>query len=84
MIRIRLWWPGYSPVDILTSTSLENQDSRDFEVDGGNGWRLPQPGATISTIADWMLDNGKAVVGTHLLRSRRNGRWEGLYLLEIG
>ncbi len=81
MTRIRFWWPGYDPEKFLES--WQSQDSRDFEIDTGESWRLPRPGATISTVADWMIDNAKSIVSRHLLKSRGNGRWEGLYILEI-
>ncbi len=81
MLRIKFWWPGYDPEKYLCN--FEHQNSRDFEIDQGTGWRLPRPGVTIESVADWMIDTGKSITGSHLLKSRRNGRWEGHYLLEI-
>jgi hypothetical protein len=85
MIRIRFWWPGYSPEDALTTFAPAVLETR-FEVsrNGGQSWRPPQNGATLQTIHEWMIDRGHTVVDTALVDERRNGCWEGQYVLTIG
>ena len=85
MLQIRFWWPGYSPEDALRSfdpTVIETP----FEgsSDGGRTWRHPKPESTLHTIQEWMVDHDCEVVDTKLVDQRRNGRWEGLYVLTIG
>ena len=85
MIRIRFWWPGYSPEEALTTfdpTVLEMPF--DVSSDGGCSWRSAREGATLDTIYEWMIDHGHTVVDTKLVNERRNGRWEGQYVLTIG
>ena len=85
MLKIRFWWPGYSPEDALDSFDLAVQETP-FEVsrDGGRSWRLPRHGATLETISDWLVDEGRTVVSTDLVGQRHNGRWEGRYVLTFG
>ena len=85
MIHIRFWWPGYSPEEALTSFDpivLETP----FEVsrDVGQSWRLPRNGTTLQTVYDWMVDRNLSVLHTRLVGERRNGQWEGRYVLTIG
>lgn len=86
MIRLKLWWPGYSPEEALDPlVAWEYQSSRDFEVCEKSGqWRSPKPGASLGNVAAWMQETGRSVLDTHLLKHRSNGHWEGLFLLEIG
>jgi hypothetical protein len=85
MLQIRFWWPGYSPEDALTSFD-PNVIEMPFEgsADDGRSWRAPRDGATLQTIHEWMLEHDCTVVDTKLVDERRNGRWEGLYVLTIG
>ena len=57
-----------------------------FEVsrDGGRTWRSPLNGASLDTVHNWMVDESLRVVDTKLVGHRRNGRWEGQYILTIG
>jgi hypothetical protein len=85
VLQIRFWWAGYSPEDALTSfdpTVIETP----FEgsADGGRSWRQPRDGATLETIHEWMVERNCTVVDTRLVDERRNGGWEGLYVLTIG
>ena len=45
--------------------------------------RTPHNGATLQTVSDWMLDNSLSIVDTALVGQRRNGTWEGRYVLTI-
>ena len=85
MIRIRFWWPGYSPEEALTTFDPAVLEMP-FEVssNSGDSWRPPQNGATLQTIHEWMVDHDHAVLDTRLVNERRNGRWEGQYVLTIG
>ena len=85
MIQIRFWWSGYSPEEALTTFDPAVLEMP-FEVsrNGGRSWRPPQNGATLQTIYDWMVDDDRAIVDTTLVNERRNGRWEGQYVLTIG
>lgn len=86
MIRLKLWWPGYSPEEALDPLiAWEHQSSRDFQISTTPGqWRLPKPGSNLGSVTEWMAETSRTVLGAHLLKQRRNGRWEGLFLLEIG
>jgi hypothetical protein len=84
-LQIRFWWPGFTPEDALTSfdpTVIETP----FEgsADGGKTWRHPRPGKTLQTVYEWMIDHDCTVVDTQLVDERRNGGWEGRYMLTIG
>ena len=85
MIQIRFWWSGLCPEDALDSFDLTVQETS-FEVsrDCGRSWRSPRNGATLQTIREWMVDHDHAIVDTRLVDERRNGRWEGQYVLTIG
>jgi hypothetical protein len=85
MFRIRFWWAGYSPeeaLDPLNFTVVETP----FEVsqDGGRTWRPPANGADLMTVQDYRRDKGLDVVDTQLVGQRRNGSWEGQYILIVG
>jgi hypothetical protein len=84
-VQIRFWWPGYSPEEALDSLDPVVTETP-FEVsrDGGRVWRSPLNGSTLQTVYEWMLDQGLSVVDTKLVGRRRNGRWEGRYVLTIG
>jgi hypothetical protein len=85
MFRIRFWWAGYAPQEALDSfdpTVVETPF--DVSSDGGKTWRRPANGATLQTVHDHMVDNSLGVVDTKLVSQRRNGRWEGQYILTIG
>ena len=84
MIQIRFWWSGYSPEEALGSFDLTVVETP-FEVsrDDGQTWRAPTNGATLQTVHDWMMDEDLSVVDTTLVNQRRNGRWEGQYVLTI-
>ena len=84
-LQIRFWWPGFTPEDALDSFDLTVQETP-FEVscDGGRSWRSPRNGATLQTIHEWMVDHDRTVVDTKLVDDRRNGQWEGQYVLTIG
>jgi hypothetical protein len=85
MIRIRFWWPGYSPEEALTTFDPAVLEMPfDVSRSPGESWRSPQNGATLQTIHEWMVDHGHTVVDTALVDERRNGRWEGQYVLTIG
>jgi hypothetical protein len=84
-LQIRFWWPGYSPEEALQSfdpTVVEMP----FEVseDGGRTWRRPFNGANLQTVYDWMVDQSLGVLDTSLVSQRRQGQWEGQYVLTIG
>ena len=84
-VLIRFWWPAYSPEEALDSLDLTVIETP-FEVssDGGRSWRRPKPGNTLQTVHEWMIDQGRTVVGTKLVDNRRNGGWEGQFVLTIG
>jgi hypothetical protein len=84
MIKIRFWWPGFTPEDALDSFDLTVVETR-FEVsrDGGRSWRHPRPGTTLQTVHEWMVDHDQTIVDTQLVDDRRNGQWEGQYVLTI-
>ncbi|MGD2178262.1 MAG: hypothetical protein PVG71_10615 [Anaerolineae bacterium] len=85
MLQIRFWWPGYSLEDALTSFDLTvTKTPFEGSADGGRSWRAPRDGATLQTIHEWMVDHDCTVVDTQLVDERRNGGWEGLYVLTIG
>jgi hypothetical protein len=85
MVRIRFWWPGYSPEDALTTFDSAALD-RSFEVsrDHGRSWRLSRPGTTLRSVHEWMVDSDLDVVRTALVDDRRQDGWEGQYVLTIG
>ena len=85
MIKIRFWWPGYSPEQALGSFSFAVQETP-FEIsrDGGRSWRCPRNGATLQTIYEWMVDHAHTIVDTSLVDTRQNGSGEGRYVLTIG
>jgi hypothetical protein len=85
MIHIRFWWPGFSPEDALTSFDPAVLEMP-FEVskNGENSWHPLQNGATLQTIHEWMVDHDRTILDTKLVNERRNGRWEGQYVLTIG
>ena len=85
LIKMRFWWPGYSPEEALTSfdpTVIEMP----FEGtgDGGKTWLRPNPGVTLETIHEWLIDHDCVVADVELVDERRAPRWEGLYVLTIG
>jgi hypothetical protein len=83
--QIRFWWFGYTPEEALESFDpVVTQMAFDVSSDGGKTWRRPLNGATLQTVQDWMTDNCLGVVDTKLVGQRRNGRWEGRYVLSIG
>ena len=85
MLKIRFWWPGYSPRDALTSLNpVVSETPFEGSADGGKTWRHPRPGTNLQTIQEWMTDHDCEVVDTQLVDERRNGQWEGLYVLTIG
>lgn len=86
MIRLKFWWPGYSPQEALDPLKAwEHQSNCAFEICEQPGqWRPPKPGASLGSVTEWMEETGRSVLSAHLLKHRRNGRWEGLFLLEIG
>jgi len=85
MLQIRFWWPGYTPEDALTSFDLTVIEMPfQGSSDGGQTWRHPKPGTTLQSIQEWMMDHDCQVVDTELVNERRNGRWEGQFVLTIG
>ena len=85
MVQIRFWWPGYSPEDALTSFDpVVIETPFEGTANGGNTWRRPRPGNTLQTVREWMMDHDCEVVDTKLVKERRNGQWEGHYVLTIG
>jgi hypothetical protein len=83
--QIRFWWPGYSPEDALDSFDIVVVETAfDVSSDGGKTWRPPLNGADLTTVRGYMTDKGLDVVDTKLVGQRRNGRWEGRYVLTIG
>ena len=84
-VQVRFWWPGYTPEEALDSLD-PTITAMPFEVsrDGGITWRSPLNGSTLQTVHAWMLDKRLGVVDTELMGQRRNGRWEGHYVLTIG
>jgi hypothetical protein len=83
--QIRFWWPGYSPEDALDSFDIVVVETPfDVSSDGGKTWRPPVNGADLTTVRGYMTDKGLDVVDTRLVGQRRNGRWEGRYVLTIG
>ena len=84
-VQVRFWWPGYTPEEALESLDF-TVDETPFEVsrDCGVTWRSPLNGSTLQTVYDWAVDHGLGVVDTKLVGQRRNGRWEGRYVLTIG
>jgi hypothetical protein len=84
-LQIRFWWPGYMPEEALDSFDITVVETPfDVSSDGGKTWRPPRNGATLQTVYDHMVDNCLGVVDTQLVGQRRNGRWEGHYVLTIG
>ena len=85
MIYVRFWWPGYSPEEALTTFDLAVLEMP-FEVSRGgeDSWRPPRNGATLQTIYEWMVDHDHAILDAKMVDQRRNGRWEGQYVLAIG
>jgi len=84
-IKLRFWWPGYTPQKALTSFDpIVLETPFEGTGDGGKSWHRPKPGVTLETIYEWLIDNDCKVVETKLVRERHNGRWEGLYVLTIG
>jgi hypothetical protein len=85
MLQIRFWWPGYSPEDALTSFDpIVIEMPFEGSADGGRSWRAPRDGPTLQSVQEWMEDHDCTVVNTKLADERRNGQWEGLYVLTIG
>jgi hypothetical protein len=83
--HIRFWWAGYSPQDALESFDpVVAQMAFEISQNGGKTWRPPRNGATLQMVYDHMLDNSLGVVDTELVGQRRNGSWEGRYVLTIG
>ena len=84
-VQVRFWWADYSPEKALTTFDLVALETP-FEVsqDGGKTWRPRENATTFETVRDWMRDNDLKVMDTKLGSSRRNGRWEGQYVLTIG
>ena len=84
-LQIRFWWSGYSPEQAFDSFDPAVIEM-EFEIsrNGGRTWRSPRNGANLGTIHDWMQDKGLGVVDTKLVGQRRNGSWEGRYVLKIG
>ena len=84
-VRIRFWWPGYTPEEALTSLDpVVIETPFEHTVDGGKTWRRPRAGSTLQTVHEWLVANDCRVVDTRLVEERRNSRWEGLYVLTIG
>jgi hypothetical protein len=84
-LHIRFWWCGYTPEEAFESFDpVVTQMAFEISQNGGKTWRPPQNGATLQTVQDWMIDKGLGVVDTQLVGQRRNGRWEGRYVLTIG
>ena len=83
--QIKFWWLGYSPEQVFDSFDPDVIEM-EFEVsrNGGKTWRRPANGASLTTVQDYMTDKGLGVVDTKLVSQRRNGRWEGQYILTIG
>jgi hypothetical protein len=83
--QIRFWWSGYSPEEALESFDpVVTEMAFEISQNGGRTWRPPLNGATLQMIQDWMTDKSLGVVGTELVGQRRNGSWEGRYVLKIG
>ena len=84
-VQVRFWLSSYVPEEVLTTFDPVVYETP-FEVsrDGGRTWRPGENGTTSVTVRDWMRDNDLRVVDTNLAKSRRNGRWEGQYVLTIG
>jgi hypothetical protein len=83
--QIRFWWSGYSPEEALESFDpIVTQMAFDVSSDEGKTWRSPRDGATLQSVRDHMIDEGLTVADTELVGQRRNGRWEGRYILTIG
>jgi hypothetical protein len=84
-LQIRFWWPGYSPSDALQSFDpVVTEMAFDVSSDGGKTWRPPANGADLATVRGYMTDKCLDVVDTQLVGQRRNGSWEGQYVLKIG
>jgi hypothetical protein len=83
--HIRFWWCGYMPEEVFESFDpVVTEMAFEISQNGGKTWRSPRNGATLQTVQDWMNDKGLGVVDTKLVGQRRNGRWEGRYVLTIG
>jgi hypothetical protein len=84
-LHIRFWWADYSPEQVFESFDpVVTQMEFEISQNGGKTWRPPLNGATLQTVHDHMADNSLGVVDTKLVGQRRNGRWEGRYVLTIG
>jgi hypothetical protein len=83
--HIRFWWAGYSPEEALESFDpVITQMAFEISQNGGKTWRPPANGADLTTVRGYMTDKGLSVVDTKLVGQRRNGSWEGRYVLTIG
>ncbi len=85
VLAVKFWYDGYDPekaFDIFTAPNV-GLEARSTDPTGVQ-WQPARPGATVQDVREYMLDNHLRIVRTKRLAQRRNGRWEGLYQVEIG
>lgn len=88
-LQVKFWSPTYSPEKALDPLDNFRGDygptGNEFEVKpGGQNWRPAKPGASLTDLGGWMIDNGLAVIQRERIAQQNRGRWFGLYVLTIG
>jgi hypothetical protein len=86
-ILIRFWSRLKSPKPALVGSADPGQAgplAGDWQVATDGAWRKPRPGATFDTVRNYMLDWDLDIVDTALVEQRRNGHWEGRFIVELG
>lgn len=85
VLAVKFYFGGYDPekaFELLTADSvpLEAKATDTLLCE----WQPARAGATLAAVRDYMLDNDLAVLSTERIGQRRNGGWQGLYVVKIG
>ena len=85
VLAIKYWWPGYQPeqaLDIFQAPHVP-LDARTNDPTGRQ-WQSVRRGTTLEAVRDYMQEHDLRVLHSKCIAQRRNPRWEGLYVVQIG
>lgn len=85
VLVIKYWWPGYQPeqaLDIFQAPHVPLEARTNDPT--GRWWQPARHGSTLETVRDYMQEHDLHILHVERIAQRRNQRWEGLYVVQIG
>jgi hypothetical protein len=84
-LAVKFWWDGYDPARAFELFVAETVPLEARSVDPTwRRWQSARPGTLLEEVRNYMVDHDLRILSAELIRQRRQPRWSGMYVVQIG